>query len=86
MFSVLKMYYSEFARNTIWGGIIFFGMGSTKKQKMACIQGHIYFLNFIGVTYCSKLIYSNDIQEINMSLNTCHFQFLCDAHAKYRPK
>ena len=30
----------------------------------------------------SNLVYSNEIQEINMSSNTCHFQFLCDTHAE----
>ena len=32
-------------------------------------------------TYCSHLIYSNEIQEINISSNICCFSFLCDTHA-----
>ena len=31
------------------GGIIFFGMCITQKLKMACIRGHVYFLNGIAV-------------------------------------
>ena len=58
-----------------------FGMGITQKLKMACIQGDVYFLNFSGVTYCSNLVYSNEIKEINMS-NTCHFNFVCYTHAE----
>ena len=34
-------------------------------------------LHFLGsaslMTYCSYFVYSNDIQELNMSSNTCHF-------------
>ena len=44
----------------------------TQKLKMACIREYVYFLNFTGVTYCSNLVYSNEIKEINMSSYTCH--------------
>ena len=40
-----------------------------------------FFDNRTHVTYCSHLVYSNEIQEINMSSNTCRFLFLCDTHA-----
>ena len=44
-----------------------------------------FFDDKTRVTYCSHLVHSNDIQEINMSSNTCHFKFLCDTHAeKYK--
>ena len=34
----------------------------------------VYFFNDrTHVTYCSPLIYSNEIQEINISSNTCCF-------------
>ena len=33
----------------------------------------VYFFNDRTlVTYCSNLVYNNEIQEINMSSNTCH--------------
>ena len=53
------------------------------------VLGVCLFGDRMHVTYCSHLVYSNDIQEINMSSNTCHFLFLCATHAvkyKYRPK
>ena len=49
---------------------------------MVCIRGHVYCLNTIGVTYCSHLVYSNEIKEINMFSNTCHFKLFCDTHAE----
>ena len=34
----------------------------------------VYFFNDRTlVTYCSKLVYNNGIQEINMFSNACHF-------------
>ena len=41
-----------------------------------------FFDDRTPVIYCSHLVYSNEIQEINMSSNTCHFKFLCDTHAE----
>ena len=35
--------------------------------------GVCFFDNRTHVTYCSHLVYSNEIQEINMSSNTCCF-------------
>ena len=35
--------------------------------------GVCYFDDRMCVTYCSHLVYSNDVQEINKSSNTCHF-------------
>ena len=43
--------------------------------------GVCFFDDRTHVTYCSHLVYSNEIQEINMSSNTCHFQFVYDTHA-----
>ena len=37
--------------------------------------GGCFFDDRTRVTYCSYLVYSNEIQEINMSSNTCHFEF-----------
>ena len=43
--------------------------------------GDCFFNDRTYVTYCSHLVYSNEIQEINMSSNTCRFYFFYDTHA-----
>ena len=40
-----------------------------------------FFDDRTRVTYCSHLVHSNEIQEINMSSKTCRFYFVCDTHA-----
>ena len=34
---------------TVYGGISFFGMGITQTMNMACIRGHVYFMNVNAV-------------------------------------
>ena len=34
---------------TVYGGIIFLGMGIMQKLNMSCIRGQVYFMNFIVV-------------------------------------
>ena len=43
--------------------------------------GVCFFDDRTHVTYCSHLVYSIEIQEINMFSNTCRFYFVCDTHA-----
>ena len=46
---VIYLYYSKFARDHHLGWCYIFRLSITQKLKMACIQGHVYFLNFIAV-------------------------------------
>ena len=43
--------------------------------------GVCFFGDRTHVTYGSHLVYSNEIQERNMSSKTFFFWFLCDTHA-----
>ena len=43
------IYYSKFASDHYLGQYYHFRHGYHKKLKMACIRGHVYFLNFIAV-------------------------------------
>ena len=56
-----------------WSNILnpsfFGGLGKGK----ASVLGVYFFDDRTRVIHCSHLVYSNDIQEINMSSNTCHF-------------
>ena len=42
-----SIYYSKFARDQYLGRYYIFRHGHHTKTKMACIRGHVYFLNFI---------------------------------------
>ena len=38
-------------------------------------SGVCFFDDRTRVTYCSHFVYNNEIQEINISSDTCHFKF-----------
>ena len=59
---------------TFWN-LHFGGLG-----KPPCLRV-CFFDDIPHVNYCSHLVYSNDIQKINMSSKTCRFDFMCDTHA-----
>ena len=55
-------------------------------QLFLLVTGNIlkppFFDDATCVTYCSNLVYSREIQEINMSSNTWRFYILRDSHAE----